>query len=395
VFELGWDPEEPGEAASAVRAQLGTAGAVAVAVDIGFTFVKRLKLPPLPLDEKRRILSLEPERYFPVRGEDVVVSLSDGSDLVFGVRERQLESWIAALETLGPIELVEPAPHSLARALASAGAPDTEVLLLPPEYESATLVGIEAGEVRSARRLFGSAADVVAGLAADGWTPSEPRLLSSSEGAADAIRDKWPDTVADPMPHVEHCPAEYVIAHGAAEGIGEGAEHALTTVELARRWMQRERRRSAVAVTALVGALALLLFAVDGYRARTQRAIEREIAALGDRGQSVVTLQAEAEHLRGDLEALTEIIDNRMDPLEVLLAVSRLLPDGAYVRTIQGNETEWRLDGYARDAANLIPTFESSPAFEEVRFVRATNRVRLGTENYEDFSLALHYVPQP
>ena len=364
-------------------------------MDIDFTFVKRVKLPPLPLDEKRRVLELEPERYFPVRGEGMVVSLRDGNDVVFAVRERQLESWISALETLGPIQLVEPAPHSLARALKSAGVTDTAVLLFANDQKSAALVEIEAGEVLNARKFFGNPADALAELTADDWPPPKVRLLATSDATAEAIGSAWPDAKAATMPHIEHCPAEYTVAHGAAQGIGVSTDSALTTPELARSWAQRERRRLAVAVSALVGAAALLVFAVDGYRARSQRGIDAEIAALGDRGQAVLTLQDEAEHLRGDLETLTDIIGSRMDPLEVLLAVSRLLPDDGYVRTIQGSESEWRFDGYAGDAANLIPVFEASSAFEEVRFVRATNRVRLGDENYEDFSLALRYVPQP
>jgi hypothetical protein len=395
VFELDWDPDLPSEAAAALKDQLGVAGAVAITVDLGFTFVKRVKLPPLTLEEKRRVLALEPERYFPVRGEGVVVSLRDGDDLIFAVRERQLESWIAAMEALGPIELVEPAPHSLARALRSAGVSDAAVLLLPPEDQGAALLEIEAGTVLNARRLFGSPTDALSELAEDGWSPSQQRLLAMSDGALDTIAATWPKADAASLPHVEHCPKEYTVAHGAALGIGARTEGALTTAELARRWARREKRRLATAVATLVGAAALLLFAVDGYRERAQRRIETEIAALGDRAQAVMALQSEAERLRGDLEALTDIIGGRMDPLEVFLSASRLLPDDAYVRTIQGSESEWRLDGYAGDAANLIPIFEASSAFEEVRFVRATNRVRLGNENYEDFSLALRYVPQP
>jgi len=43
----------------------------------------------------------------------------------------------------------------------------------------------------------------------------------------------------------------------------------------------------------------------------------------------------------------------------------------------------------------LIPTFEASPLFSDVRFLRATNRVQLGNESFEDFSLGLRYVRAP
>ncbi len=395
VFELDWDPEEPAAAASALRNQLGNASRVSMAVDMGFCFVKQVKLPPLPVEEKRRILALEPERYFPIRGEGMVVSLRDGNDLAFAVRERLLEQWISAMGILGPIELVEPAPYSLARALQSAEVSDAAVLLLPPYDESPALIELEAGKVLNARRLFGSPTEALAELADHGWSPPQSRFLSTSDAAVKTIAATWHDAEAELLPHIEHCPSEYTVAHGAALATDVSTDSALTTVELARRWAQRERRRLALAVSALVAAVVLLVFAIDGYRARAQHGIEEEIAALRDRGQAVLTLQGEAERVRGDLEALTDIIGGRMDPLEVLLTVTRLLPENAYLRTIQGSESEWRLEGYAADAANLIPIFEASPGFEEVRFVRATNRVRLGNENYEDFSLALRYVPQP
>jgi hypothetical protein len=279
--------------------------------------------------------------------------------------------------------------------LQSADVSDTAVLLLPPYDENAALIEIEAGRVINARRLFGDLNEALTELTDNGWYPPSSGLLSTSEAATKAIAAIWPDADTALLPHIEHCPAEYTVAHGAALGIGTRTDSALTTVELARRWAQRERRTLVVAVSALVAAVVLLVFAVDGYRARAQRGIEAEIAALRDRGQAVLELQGEAERIRGDLETLTDIIDDRMAPLEVLLTVSRLLPENAYVRTIQGSESEWRLEGYAADAANLIPIFEASTAFEEVRFVRATNRVRLGNENYEDFSLALRYIPQP
>ena len=73
---------------------------------------------------------MEHQRYFPVRGERIVASIREGSDLVFAAREQQLENWISAMERIGPVEIVEPAGHSLARSLSSSGLDNANVLLL-------------------------------------------------------------------------------------------------------------------------------------------------------------------------------------------------------------------------------------------------------------------------
>ena len=101
--EMDWDGETP-EAVAALKERLGTAGAVAVTVDVASLLVKRVKLPPLPLAERRRILSLEPERFFPVRGEELVVSVREEDDLIFAAPEEHLDGWISAFESLGPVE---------------------------------------------------------------------------------------------------------------------------------------------------------------------------------------------------------------------------------------------------------------------------------------------------
>jgi len=395
VFELDWNPDEPAEAAAALKDQLGSADAVAIAVDIGFTFVKRVELPPLPLEERRRILTLEPERYFPVRGESVVVSLRDGTDLVFAVRESVLEHWISAIEKLGPVKLLEPAPYSLARGLDHAGVRNTSVLTTHPEGGDTVLIEIRDGEVLNTRRLFGTAVDALVVLASGEWPTQELQLTESSAEMVETISTNLPGTKTSEVPHVQGCPPGYVTAYGVAMGIGTQPESGLTTAELARRWLRSSRRRLFAAVILLAAATFFLVFSVDAHRSRVSDRLEADIESLSAPGGSVLSLQAEADRLNRDLTTVSEIVKQRLDPLEVLLAVSVLLPEDAYLRTMEVTGDQWRLDGYAGDAAALIPTFEASASFEEVRFIRATNRVRLGNENYEDFSLAFRYIPEP
>ena len=65
------------------------------------------------------------------------------------------------------------------------------------------------------------------------------------------------------------------------------------------------------------------------------------------------------------------------------------------LRRFGGGGDEWQLDGYARNAAAMIPTLEASAALADVRFRAATMRLRVGTQDYESFALALRHVPAP
>src|SRR2546428_805421 len=126
VVEVECDPANPTEAVDALREHLGRTRRIALALDIPFLFMKRVKLPPLPESEKREILRLEPERFFPVRAEEIVPAVRDDDDLVFATRETPLATWVAALEALGPVDGIEPGPLALARGLAQGRVPRSE-----------------------------------------------------------------------------------------------------------------------------------------------------------------------------------------------------------------------------------------------------------------------------
>ena len=129
VVEIECDPANPAEAVDALRQHLGPTRRIALALELPFLFMKRFKLPPLGESEKRNILRLEPERFFPVRAEEIVPAVRAEDDLVFATKEAPLATWVAALEELGQVDLIEPGPLALARALARARITSALVLL--------------------------------------------------------------------------------------------------------------------------------------------------------------------------------------------------------------------------------------------------------------------------
>src|SRR3989441_4221098 len=166
VVEVECDPANPAEAVEAIRQHLGPARRIAIALDVPLLFMKRVKLPPLGEPEKRNILRLEPERFFPVRAEEIVPAVRD-DDLVFAAKEAPLATWVAALEELGPVDMVEPGPLALARALAQVQITGA-VVLLDGAADGIGVVEIREGRVTRARRVFGALDDAAAALLEDG-----------------------------------------------------------------------------------------------------------------------------------------------------------------------------------------------------------------------------------
>src|SRR5438128_4865970 len=154
TVEIECDREHPADAVAELRQHLGPASRIALALDLPLLFTKQLKLPALEPAGKRSILRLEPERFFPVRAEDIVPAVRGDDDLVFAAKEGPLAEWVAALEQLGPVDVVEPGPGALARALPMAGLA-TAVTLLDGGRDGVGVVEICEGRVVRARRVFG------------------------------------------------------------------------------------------------------------------------------------------------------------------------------------------------------------------------------------------------
>ena len=393
-MEAEWSSAAPAETVAALRERFGTGSLLAVSVDIAALHVKRVPLPPLPLEERRRMLTIDPERYFPIRDEELVVAVRD-DDLVFAARAEQFDRWTDALGTLGAVERVEPAPIALARHLARAGVTDGIVVMAHPGDRECAVTHLAQGRVRTARRIQNSAGEIAAAARAiDGalravylypWRDELAEALTGALGEARLERVVVPDGLTEP----------FTCAMGTALGIDDGPETVFVSASLARRQNARRRRRSIGAVTTLAAAGILLFTSYGASRSRVLRSLDERITERRAAAAEVQALQEKLAGLQRELGTLDRVESDRVDPLAVLLALTRTLPSDAYLRTVHNAGDQWELDGYARDAARLIPVLEDTSVFGDVRFRTATTRVRLGDENYENFSLALRYLPAP
>ncbi|MBM4184961.1 MAG: hypothetical protein FJ207_12230 [Gemmatimonadetes bacterium] len=353
--EMAWDPARPAELVALLRQQLGSASRIAISVGIGFLHVKQVKLPAVPIGERRGMLALEPDRFFTVQGESLAVSL-DEHNLAFAIEADLLERWLSAFAEWGTVEHVEASPHSLARALD----PDADgTFSLPAATGEQGVVEVRGGRVHSARRI-------PPGLAAP---PAEP--CPARRGVA----------------------GEYLCALGAARGVDHAEDAILAPAPFARRIQRGRVRRLAFVATACVFALGLAVWAADRSRERTLVRVREELAALAPEAQPAIELRARLTALDQETQVIGDLAQRRPDPVVVLAALSERLPAGATVLVVSASDYEWRIEGRARDAAAIVPLLDRDSRFQDVSFLSASARFREGSETYETFSIAFRVGP--
>jgi hypothetical protein len=390
VAETPWDPERPEEAVQLLREAFGPARQVAVSIGLPLLLVKRVKLPPIPAADRAAILQLEPQRFFAVRLEELVASVRDEDDLVFAAREAPLTQWLTALQSLGPIQRVEPSPLALARALADRRVTDAVVLL--DGGSGVGLIEIRAGQVTRVRRLYGELPEAAAALGENG---ERVAVIPWNEERVAALAARLPSSRLAPLPSVGDLSPPFLSAYGAALGIDRPLVGALMPDELRAGIRRRRQRQLWWAGLAAVVAAVFALTSMVERRDRSAREIDAAIRALSHRATQAMTLQGQLETLNRQAGAIMQAGAERPDPLSTLLALSKHLPAGAYLRSMRAAGAEWQIDGYASQAAQLIQVLGAAPEFRGVHFLSATNRVQVGTRSYETFSLAFRFVPAP
>jgi len=355
TFEIRWDPRAPRDAVALLRNQLGDASAIGMSIGFAFTHVKHVKLPPVSADERRGILTLEPDRFFAMDSSQIVVAAAQDSDLVFAADSPQVESWIEAFESWARVSVVEPTASSLARALAGGNVRSGtfEIPLSPGEK---CLVEIANGRVTTARRVEESSAD------------PKPRQTPAIRGV----------------------PSEFLPAYGAAVGFDAPLSETLFPAAELRRVRGERRMRTVRAAVNLLLALAFAIAAVDRSRSRVLERESQEMTGLKGKAEGPAAMQARLAQL--DLEASTAAStgSGHADPVAVLAAISRRLPRDAVVMSLRADGDEWQIDGTASHAANIVPALDADPSLENVRSLSASSRFNEGSRSYETFSVAMH-----
>jgi Tfp pilus assembly protein PilN len=396
VMEVAWDPERPEDAVQVLHETLGRATYLSVAVAMPLLLVKRVKLPPVPARDRAAIVQLEPQRFFAVRLEELVAAVRDEDDLVFAAREASLTQWLTALQALGPVYRVEPSPLALARALEEGKVTDTVVLLDGAATGAGVgLVEIRSGRVTQARRLYGQLSDAAMALSNADASPSAVMVEPWDENRARTLAERLPTATAAPLPAVSDVPSQFLPAYGAARGVDRSLAYTLMPEHLRNGIRRRRQRDLVLAGMAAVVALVFAVTSVLAWKDRSVRAIEGEIQAVKGMAAEAMALQTQFETMNRQANAIASVRADRAAPLSVLLALSKRLPPGAYLRSLRASGEEWQIEGHAGQAAQLIQVLGAAPEFRGVRFLSATNRIQVDERSYETFSLAFRFVPAP
>ena len=355
TFEIRWDPRAPRDAVALLRNQLGDASGIGMSIGLAFTHVKHVKLPPVSAEERRGILTLEPDRFFAIDSSRIVVAVAGDSELVFAADSLMIESWIEAFESWAPVSVIEPSSFSLARGL-GAGRVRSGVFELPSAGGEKGIVELADGRVMTARRVDDESND------------SQPRQIPVIKGVS----------------------PEFLPAYGAAIGFDAPLSETLFPADQLKRARSERRMRTARAAVNLLLALAFAVAAVDRSRSRVLERENQEITDLTAKAAGPAAIQARLAQL--DLQASTAAStgSGHADPVAVLAAISRRLPHDAVVMSVRADGDEWQIDGTAGHAANIVPALDADPSLENVRFLSASSRFNEGNRSYETFSIALH-----
>jgi len=353
--ETPFDPARPERSVTALRAALGDAGAVALAVGWAHLHVAAVRLPPVSPAERLAILALETDRFFPIAGP-AAVALAD--DTAFAADAAAVERWVDAFAVWAPVAAVHAAPVAVARAARTDG-----TFVVPDESDAG-----ETAVVEIARGALAGARRAPAGVGVS----------------------------APPLPNVGGLEPRYAAALGTALGSDAAPHDQLLTPPLARRVRADRALRTATAAAACAAALLFALWSADHARERTLARTEAAVTRLADSAKTAVTLAARLTALDRELQAAGAATAGRgaaLDPLATLAALSARLPRDATVLDLAATADGWRLDGRAANAAAVVPALDGDPHFADVHLAGPTTRFTEGRRAYESFSVAFRTRP--
>lgn len=360
LAEAPFDANSPDAAIAVLRSKLGSVRGISLSVGLGFLEIAEPELPPLSAEEQRKVLLRDTDRFFPV-DDALAVSAPDTSRLAFGTSSRLLQQWTRALEAWAPVVSIVAAPLAIAAAVSVVhrSAPDGDRKLIVEAGPNETgLVLLQRGLLAEVRRV-----------------PAQ--FQAALPDGAEALSDLY-------LPGAK---GAYAAAIGAISFAGTSASSMLLDSQLERSFRARHVRRqwSSIALATL-SALALI-YSID----KRQDRVLAETRQLAD---SLTRLAEPARQKRARVELLNregDILradDQTSDALEVLALLGRSLPGDAFVERVNWDGVEWRIDGSADKAADVVPRLEAVPNLEAVRALSASTRFRDGNKTRETFAVA-------
>ena len=354
TFEMSFAPDRLDEIVAQLAAAAGDVRSIGLAIGLAHLHVKQVKLPPVAQDARRKMLSVEPERWFAVpAGAPTAVSLTENGEIALGADGALIDACAKAFAKWAPVQRVEAAPLALARALRAAGH-RTATAALDAGIGEVGFIETADGVLRTVRRA--RAADLAA----------SPASLSMAPGL-------------DPA---------FGVALGAAIGFDGAVGAMLLTPTLEKGFVSAQRRTLVTWAAAAAAALLAIVWAAGASRERQLTALDTALVTSRAEATTGSALALRAMSVDRELAAIRTTTSARPDVLTALAALGVRLPVEAIAQRVRVVGAEWQVEGNAKTAAAVLAALAAEPRFEKVRFLAPSNRFREGTVDRETFAIA-------
>ena len=112
-------------------------------------------------------------------------------------------------------------------------------------------------------------------------------------------------------------------------------------------------------------------------------AIDRAISVRRDEVKKIEALKKDLEKVGKERAAINDFRAFRLPMLDLLMELTRILPDKAWLSRVRCTETTVEIDGYAASATDILPKLETSRYFKKVEFASPTIRdARLNADHF-------------
>jgi Tfp pilus assembly protein PilN len=371
------------------------------------TYEKPIELPPLPTEDRLRLVMLQPERFFPISDRALVCDLESSSNglapVAHAADAERVEALVEALQSRGfRISAVLPASAALLRA-ATRAAPEltqSNWLLVRPEGTDITAYAFQSRDLRVSRRIENFAAEPAAALreitrtaacSFDQGTAVDQVRWSGWRELPEGLREIASSVLPLPVRDFPGLPVGdgALAAYGAALASLEEAPRPdlLPPSVRARRRQQSRWVTAACAGLGLLGVLALLWSLGERQESRLRR-LDAAIAQVQADAEEAAEARDSAQTLEGRIASLQADMDERAAWMRLLNEVSTALPSGAWIANLsidQGGEVS--LSGYAATASSLVPALEETQPLKAVEFATAATRAAVGDRELEAFNI--------
>jgi len=253
---------------------------------------------------------------------------------------------------------------------------------LPFARESATLASDVLAQIRlaySSLRWKESAGQVVV---VSGHVPETVERALASFGSVERLEDNIKLSGLPEQPALQRYTG--AAATALSHLSGNRRSYYLNLLPAAMRPVRNQMRHLPTYV--LLAANAVLLLAV-GLRIPLQnyillRQYRKEIAGLQTRADEMKQLLQEGRAMRQELLALDAFQQRGRQPIDALNEVAQKLPPEAWLNSFSCKKGQVELNGSAKAASPLLPLFQASPQFQDVKFNGALIHDASGAERF-------------